>query len=208
MDITRDVARGSRIRALREEAGLSQAELAEKLNVSRVAVTKYETGETNPARSLKKLSNLFNVSVDYLLNGEEPYNIHTSNLRIGDTIRQLRESKKLPKSALAALCDVTTRAVTSWENNITQPSLDTITKLAQLFNVSTDYILRVESKEDIPDDYIPADGLIEELYADSPDILEKLKDIKFFQAHIGLTDVEKAVLKSTLDVVLRSRGVI
>ena len=53
---------------LRTKAGLSQDELAEKLFVTRQAVSRWENGETVPnTETLKLLSNLFNVSINTLL---------------------------------------------------------------------------------------------------------------------------------------------
>ena len=57
---------------LRRAAGLSQEELAEKLNVSRQAVSKWENGAAQPELSkLVELSRLYGVSVDVLLSLEE-----------------------------------------------------------------------------------------------------------------------------------------
>lgn len=54
---------------LRKEQGLSQLKLAEKMNVSRQAISRWETGVAFPsADNLKYLSNLYDVSLDYLLN--------------------------------------------------------------------------------------------------------------------------------------------
>ena len=53
---------------LRTKSGLSQDELAEKVFVTRQAVSRWETGETVPnTETLKLLSNLFNVSINTLL---------------------------------------------------------------------------------------------------------------------------------------------
>lgn len=53
---------------LREKAGLSQDELAEKMHVTRQAVSRWETGKTVPnTETLKLLSNFFNVSINTLL---------------------------------------------------------------------------------------------------------------------------------------------
>lgn len=53
---------------LREKAGLSQEKLAEKLGVSRQAVSKWETGQSTPdVDKLMALSRLYGVSVDSLL---------------------------------------------------------------------------------------------------------------------------------------------
>jgi transcriptional regulator with XRE-family HTH domain len=53
---------------LRMKAGLSQDELAEKIFVTRQAVSRWENGETTPnTETLKLLSRLFNVSINTLL---------------------------------------------------------------------------------------------------------------------------------------------
>lgn len=53
---------------LRAKNGLSQDELAEKVFVTRQAVSRWENGETVPnTETLKLLSNLFNVSINTLL---------------------------------------------------------------------------------------------------------------------------------------------
>ena len=56
------------IRALRVEKGLSQEELAERVFVTRQAVSRWETGETVPnTEALKLLSEQFGVSINALL---------------------------------------------------------------------------------------------------------------------------------------------
>ena len=56
------------IRRLRTEKGLSQDELAEKLFVTRQAVSRWENGETTPnPETLKQLSRLFDISINTLL---------------------------------------------------------------------------------------------------------------------------------------------
>ncbi len=58
---------------LRKEHGYTQEQLAEKLNVSRQAVARWEAGDTAPdVYILKNLSEIFGVSADALLNGEPP----------------------------------------------------------------------------------------------------------------------------------------
>ena len=59
-----------RLRELRKNLGFSQGELAKKLGISRTAYVKYETGESRPVRKLQELSDLFNVSIDYLLGND------------------------------------------------------------------------------------------------------------------------------------------
>lgn len=56
---------------LRKSAGMSQEELAEKLNVSRQAISRWEMGTAMPdAVNILQLSKLFHVTTDYLLNEE------------------------------------------------------------------------------------------------------------------------------------------
>ena len=63
---------GSFIKEQRQELGLSQKELAEKLYITDKAVSKWETGRGLPdISSLEPLSNALNVSVSEILNGEK-----------------------------------------------------------------------------------------------------------------------------------------
>lgn len=57
---------------LRKNTGLSQEQLAEQLNVSRQAISKWESGTAVPeSEKLVAISNYFGVSVDYLLKDDE-----------------------------------------------------------------------------------------------------------------------------------------
>ena len=59
---------GEKLLMLRKQKNFSQEELAEKIGVSRQAVSRWESGETMPDSSnLLQISNLFCVSADYLL---------------------------------------------------------------------------------------------------------------------------------------------
>ena len=58
---------------LRKKSGLSQEQLAEALNVSRHAISKWEGGSAMPeSDKLLALSNYFGVSLDYLLKDGAP----------------------------------------------------------------------------------------------------------------------------------------
>ena len=62
---------GERIAEERKKKGMTQEDMAEKLNLSRQAISKWESGSSFPdTENLLKLSFLFSVSVDYLLKGE------------------------------------------------------------------------------------------------------------------------------------------
>ena len=57
-----------KLQLIRKSKGFTQEELAEKLEVSRQAVAKWESGQVYPdINNLIQISNLFNVTVDYLV---------------------------------------------------------------------------------------------------------------------------------------------
>ena len=61
-----------KLQLLRKNKGLTQEELAEKLSVSRQAVAKWEAGQVYPdIFNLIQISNLMNVSVDYLVKDQD-----------------------------------------------------------------------------------------------------------------------------------------
>ena len=69
-----------RLRDLREDADLTQAELVEKLGMHKTTYTNYEQGKREPPFSLIiRLAVLYNVSIDYiagLTNTPEPLRKH------------------------------------------------------------------------------------------------------------------------------------
>ncbi len=62
-----------RIQYLRKAKGISQEELAEKVGVSRQAVSKWESEQSMPdLEKIIAMSDFFEVTTDYLLKGREP----------------------------------------------------------------------------------------------------------------------------------------
>ncbi len=63
---------GQKIKELRKEKGLTQIQLAEKLNVNKSTIAKYETDKIEPSLLLlKQIAIFFDVSADYLLGIKE-----------------------------------------------------------------------------------------------------------------------------------------
>jgi len=63
---------GNNLKQFRAESGLSQKEIADTLNVSPQAVSRWENNEVEPDIStLSKLANIYKVSVDELINGKK-----------------------------------------------------------------------------------------------------------------------------------------
>ena len=60
------------LKSIRKQKNLNQLKVAMDLNISREALSHYETGRRNPdIEMLRKLSEYFNVSIDFLVNGKE-----------------------------------------------------------------------------------------------------------------------------------------
>lgn len=64
---------GEKLMQARKAAGLTQADIAAKLHVSRQAVSRWESGQSKPStEKLLTLGNLYGISLDQLLSAEEP----------------------------------------------------------------------------------------------------------------------------------------
>ena len=58
----------NRIKELRQELGLKQSDIAEKLNIAQTAVSKYEIGGLDLGTdTIRRLCEIFHVTADYLL---------------------------------------------------------------------------------------------------------------------------------------------
>ena len=68
---------------------------------------------------------------------------------VSDRIRLLRERRGLTQSELAKQLGITRSSVNAWEQGISVPSTQYIVELADIFKISTDYLLGVESTASI-----------------------------------------------------------
>ena len=56
-------------------------------------------------------------------------------------LRELRRRKKLSQAKLGKLMGVTGQTILNWESGIFEPNIDQLIKLANIFNVSVDYLI-------------------------------------------------------------------
>ncbi|MBN1079242.1 helix-turn-helix domain-containing protein [Clostridium botulinum] len=63
------------------------------------------------------------------------------NDNFGNRLKELREDKELKQSELANMLNIARNTISSYESNINEPSLDILVKIADIFNVSLDYLL-------------------------------------------------------------------
>lgn len=89
---------GDKLRTLRTEAGMTQTDLAKRLNITKSVVSYYELQERTPSPDvLIKLADIFHVSTDYLLGINHKKMIDVSDLSEEDmrflliTIETLRK---------------------------------------------------------------------------------------------------------------------
>ena len=79
---------GDRLRAIRKEHGLTQQNIADVLGVDRTTYTVYEGGSITPSpATLVKLSQIYNVTVGYLIGVEENH----------PELRKIPEEKQMEK---------------------------------------------------------------------------------------------------------------
>lgn len=89
-----------KLQKLRKQNGLSQEQLAEKLNVSRQAVSKWEMGTIPDMENMVKLGRYFDCSLDYLMNDDI------------DTNAKSHQSPKIENKNLAWKCVATGLIIT------------------------------------------------------------------------------------------------
>ncbi len=89
---------GDKLRTLRTEAGMTQTDLAKRLNITKSVVSYYELRERTPSPDvLIKLADIFHISTDYLLEINHKKMIDVSDLSDEDmrflliTIETLRK---------------------------------------------------------------------------------------------------------------------
>ncbi len=74
---------GKKLKNLRENQGLLQKELAREMGISLSSISMYERGERQPDNeTLKKFSQYFNVSIDYLLDNNITVNKEIIELEV------------------------------------------------------------------------------------------------------------------------------
>ena len=66
---------------------------------------------------------------------------------LGARIKELRKEFGLSQVDLASRMEVTKQTISNWENENIQPSIDMLVALANVFNVTTDYLLGLD---DVP----------------------------------------------------------
>ena len=150
-----------RLAALRKQAKLSQADVAEKLSLSRQAVSKWESGKGLPSLiAYSVLSYLYGISVDMILSGKEAEDDHTlpklKNQQFHEALREARRHRKISQESLAQSLSVSRQSVSKWESGKAEPDADHLIALAELLKVSLSQLLpSADTQPPVPPKELP-----------------------------------------------------
>ena len=65
-------------------------------------------------------------------------------MKLGEKIQKLRKQNEFSQEELAEKVTVTRQTISKWELNQSEPDLDFIAQLSNIFNVSADYLIKEE----------------------------------------------------------------
>jgi transcriptional regulator with XRE-family HTH domain len=148
---------GDKLRYLRRQHRLTQTDLSQHLDLaSQAYISDLEAGRKIPSSDLVvRIADMFSVTTDYLLRDEIPVESQaTFPLReaqrealpinqFGEKLRNLRQQQRLTQTTLVQRVGLASQAyVSDLEAGRKVPSLDLVVRLAELFGVTTDYLLR------------------------------------------------------------------
>ena len=127
-----------RLKELRISKGFTQSELGKKVGVSQNTFTNWENGSREPNfKTLRKLANVLETTIDYLLGEEEM----TVQLVFASRLKVLRVSNGYSQTQIAQSLGTVQGAVSKYECGIREPDLKMLVKIADFYNVSLDYLL-------------------------------------------------------------------
>ena len=147
---------GKRIVELRKKRGLTQAELARSIGISRSALSLYEIEKREPdIDTLGKLSTLFEVPVGYILGKEQEitdyanYTMDTPEFALDFKmrIRDLLAEQKMSEEEFAERAGFNYEEKDSYLYGNRIPSIEDLIKIAGALSVSTDYLLNITKRK-------------------------------------------------------------
>ena len=145
----------NRIKELRTEIKMSQKEFAKIFGIAQNTLSQYETGKREPDTGLLlKMSNYFCVTIDYLLGNSNIRNSET-NLDNQKTLlprlKQLRTEKGVSQQTIADYLGITRQSYTNYELGNREADYVTLTKLANYFETTVDYLIgNTDKKNPLP----------------------------------------------------------
>ena len=142
----------SRLRDLREDADLTQTQVAAVLHMSQTGYSKYETGENDiPTQVLIRLARFYGTSTDYLLgltDRRDPLERKEAPVNQYPRIRDLREDADLTQAQVGERLGLSQRTYAYYESGQRMVPPEVLCALGDLYGVSVDYLLgRTDRRE-------------------------------------------------------------
>ena len=132
---------GNRLKELRKEKGVTQAEVAKIINTNQSQYGKYENGKTNLSLETSKiLANYFDVSVSYLL-GLEP---EVPNSKILTPFQLLVKDSKLSLKEISEATGIRYSTLGNYNQGTRIPNTKNAQILSDYFGVSVPYLLGLD----------------------------------------------------------------
>ena len=134
---------------LRKKNGLTQLALAQKLNVSRSTVAMWELGKSEPSNDiLKEMSNIFNVSSDFLLDIEASEKTNPETLQIAKRVTERRTELNITREELAEKIGVSKSTMQRYESGAVQHiPFEKLEKIADALNTTVETLSGYEEEE-------------------------------------------------------------
>lgn len=163
-----------RLKELRKQHHLTQKQLADILYVDQTAISYWENGKTNPDfEKQQKLAEIFHVSINYLFGeNEETSALKTARSRV----QELHESNpQITVDMIEKALGVNYQTFRAWYSGLSDYFNNKLETIADLYNVSVDYLLGRDTKPTLDEQL---DGVDFALYGEIHDLTDdEKKDI-------------------------------
>lgn len=141
-----------RIKRARKAAKLTQEELAMRVNTTKGTISNYENGHSTPSNQmLVELSEVLNVTTDYLLGKDDIETTNVQSFDIGYKLKKLRLSRNITQKRFGEMFGLAESTISMYERDERKPDYDTLIHIADHFDVSVDYILGREGSQQSED---------------------------------------------------------
>lgn len=136
-----------KIKYLRDELEITQEEISKVLGCTRTAYSLWEINKnTIPLYYLNKISNVYNINIDYLvdLSNEKYVNfekVEIDRIKLGRRIREARKSINFTQEKLAAKLNTTHSVISAYESGKSTVSTLFIIDIAKITNKSLNWLL-------------------------------------------------------------------
>ena len=134
----------SNLKWLRGQSGETQKDLADYLQLSTMAVSHYEIGDTEPnLNCLIKLADHYEITVDDLLRKD----LRPTKPMYAENLKFLRQKNELTQEGIGNLLKVNQATVANYEAGRRELSIEQLLLLADFFGVSLDQFVKHDLSE-------------------------------------------------------------